>query len=435
MRTLAATPLVLAFATLLTSSAPRSHYAIVDVDGIGFNRLESLRHGTGVLGSIELGETMLVFGDDRMDSLLSNGYTHLDFEGVARPSDLRIFQLAHASDFTVSDGRVVARRGRFVVVQNDSGREASIAADVPTRALPFDGPNMTLLRSIENDDSTRESTLPEVDPTAVNAIDSARWFRDVETLATYNRYTKGTGIIQARDWMRAQLETLPNLQTRLDEYMVGTSTKAWNIIATIPGSSDPNKWIIVGGHYDATSESPSTVTPGAEDNASGAAGVLEMARAFSANPPAYSMAFVLWSGEEQGLLGSKDYVARLLKTTTKSQIRAVITMDMIGFSTDTTYDVTLETGSPGQPTLQAYKDAAARFTTMKTFVSMNPFGSDHMPFLNQSLPAVLTIDNDWDSYKHYHKTTDLPKNLSIGMGEGILRMNVGMALLTMAANG
>ena len=56
--------------------------------------------------------------------------------------------------------------------------------------------------------------------------------------------------------------------------------------------------------------------------------------------------------------------------------------------------------------------------------SLYAFGSDHVPYLNQGIPALLTIENDWNQYPDYHSTGDLPVNITLAMGREILKMNV-----------
>ena len=76
------------------------------------------------------------------------------------------------------------------------------------------------------------------------------------------------------------------------------------------GRIRPDDRFVVGAHYDSISGNPFDA-PGAEDNASGCAGVLEIARIFAANPPEATIHFVCYAGEEQGLHGSTAHVADL----------------------------------------------------------------------------------------------------------------------------
>src|SRR6185436_18285619 len=92
--------------------------------------------------------------------------------------------------------------------------------------------------------------------------------------------------------------------------------KARNVIGTIKGKTFPNEKIIVGGHLDSWD-----LATGAIDNGIGSFSVLDMARTFKALKlqPARSVEFVMFMGEEEGLLGSKAYLAQAIKDKSVSQ--------------------------------------------------------------------------------------------------------------------
>ncbi len=83
-----------------------------------------------------------------------------------------------------------------------------------------------------------------------------------------------------------------------------------NIIATLPGKAVPNRVVIVCAHYDSISDEPETLAPGADDNASGTAAVLEIARVLAAAPLDYTVKFICFSAEEWGLYGSSFWHAQ-----------------------------------------------------------------------------------------------------------------------------
>ena len=163
-------------------------------------------------------------------------------------------------------------------------------------------------------------------------MESERWFEDVEYLASLNRHSFNGEIETARDWFAAELEE-QGLEVRLQEFELSGRT-LHNVIAKVTRTSRPDEVYIVGGHYDSTSENSRVAAPGAEDNGTGAAGVLEMARIFAAEPPEATIYFIGFSGEEQGLHGSKAHVTELLSAGTAEMVKGVINMDMIGYSQD-----------------------------------------------------------------------------------------------------
>jgi Zn-dependent M28 family amino/carboxypeptidase len=198
---------------------------------------------------------------------------------------------------------------------------------------------------------------------------------------------------------------------------------AWNVIATFDAGPTSDIYIICG-HYDSISERPSELAPGAEDNATGAAAVIELARVFSKYPKSATLVFATFSGEEQGLVGSKAFV-RNLDPATRSRIKAVLNMDMIGYSKDDSEDVLLESSSRYKNLVDQFAAAASLVDGLKYYVTFNPYGSDHMPFIEAGIPAILTIDNDWGDYPSYHRSSDTIDKVSRDMGAAILRMNAG----------
>lgn len=261
----------------------------------------------------------------------------------------------------------------------------------------------------------------------VDEVDADRWFADVTQLASWNRYARGPEIDQARDWLVAQFEAMPGLQVSTQEFTY-SGTTAYNVIAVLPGTFRPDDWYVVGAHYDSTSESPNSSAPGAEDNASGTAAVLEMARIVTANrAPEGTIIFICYSGEEQGLHGSIAHVNKLTSDGDLNKLKTVITMDMIGYSEDETLDCLLETrGGVGDDLLPIFSNAAAAYTDLRITTSLFAFGSDHIPYLNANIPTLLTIENDYGSYPGYHRTNDTPEKISLPMGREIIKMNIAV---------
>jgi len=192
------------------------------------------------------------------------------------------------------------------------------------------------------------------------------------------------------------------------------------------GTTTPNDIFIVGAHYDSISERTATSAPGAEDNGSGSAGILEMIYAYTKYPPSSTVLFIFFSGEEQGLYGSAANVRNLINSGLKNNIKFATIMDMIGYTANrNTLSVLIETARKYELYTQTFLRAATSYATnLKLVYSYNPFGSDHMSYINQNIPSILTIDKDYGVYPAYHRTTDRPNLLTKDMGWLILRMNI-----------
>ncbi len=180
--------------------------------------------------------------------------------------------------------------------------------------------------------------------------------------------------------LKEQLLQAP-LQANIKMTNQSAMIKARNVIATIKGASLSNEKIVVGGHLDSWD-----LATGAIDNGIGSFSVLDMARTFQALKikPARTIEFVLFMGEEQGLLGSRHYVQEAKKNKSLGNIRYMLNYDMTndpkGFSSsiETTKDLFLQIGA-------AVQQVDASFPN--TFRSGAGLHSDHQPFLLQGIPT------------------------------------------------
>jgi Zn-dependent M28 family amino/carboxypeptidase len=168
---------------------------------------------------------------------------------------------------------------------------------------------------------------------------------------------------------------------------------------------------------------PSAPAPGADDNGSGSAGVLEIARVFQDHQGIHDLRLILFGGEEEGLFGSKHYVSSL-DTPEKTRVRAVVNMDMIGSLNSATRSVLLEGAPLSQTTIDSLREAASTYTGLKVETSLNPFASDHVPFINANIPAVLTIEGADNTNGNIHSAKDTLEKLNYDFGLEILRMNI-----------
>ena len=183
--------------------------------------------------------------------------------------------------------------------------------------------------------------------------------------------------------------------------------------------------ILVVAHLDSVNSSggPAAPAPGADDNGSGSAGLLEMAQALKDHQGVHDLRFVLFGGEEQGLLGSRHYVAGL-SAADRARVRAVVNMDMIATLNTPTPTVLLEGAELSQTLLDSLADAAATYTQLTVQTSLRPFNSDHVSFIDVGLPAVLTIEGADNANENVHTAGDSLQHIDFDLMIEILRMNV-----------
>lgn len=394
---------------LLCASVASQSFTVHEISHYGFEKLENFK--LSLNGNwIEIGDKLLAIPSFNSPIFIAHGVHESEL------AELREYILLHHLGIAVV--RAQEELIYAALKRADPGR--------PRKLVAHTGGNLVLATQVEN---SRKQPMPIMSApisTLVNSVNVDRWFDAVTTLASYNRYTKGSQIALAQKWIIDQLQTLTNLTVTTQPFTSG-STSGVNVIATIQGSVTPNTWVIVGGHYDSTSQSPNTAAPGAEDDASGAAAVLEMARIFNEYPPPSTLLLIFFSGEEQGLLGSAAHAQSLVNSGDASKVKLMHNMDMIAYQKNPsgTNQVIIETTSQFASLFPVYRQSAASFTTLGLFESTTAWGSDHESYIRRGMPGLLTIDKDWDIYPSYHRTTDTPDKLNKALGEQIIRLGVG----------
>jgi hypothetical protein len=178
---------------------------------------------------------------------------------------------------------------------------------------------------------------------------------------------------------------------------------ARNVVATLPGVETPNHIIIIGGHLDSTSPQSATNAKGANDNASGTAGVLAAAQILKNYSFRSTIKFIAFTGEEQGLRGSMHYANAA--AAAGALIDGVVIYDMIGWYS-ALHQIDIEGETAWLPIMTVMDDACAQYTTLDTQIQLFSFGSDHVPFQDVGYPAFLAIESEYDSYPCYHQTCD-----------------------------
>lgn len=187
-------------------------------------------------------------------------------------------------------------------------------------------------------------------------------------------------------------------------------TSSQNVVAKPPGKECET---ITGGHYDSV-----PAAPGANDNASGTATVVEIATVLASKGAMGTNCFVLFGGEELGLLGSRAYVEAMTDTD-KQLLKAMLNFDMVGFGNEPWYLI-------GTPALQTQAAAIAQglgIATQTRGVASTGGGSDHASFTAAGIPAVFFYranDPEW------HQPGDTADRLDPALLEEAARMGIAM---------
>jgi aminopeptidase YwaD len=208
---------------------------------------------------------------------------------------------------------------------------------------------------------------------------------------------------------------IPNTTMEIEVHLQVISGNTYNLVGMVEGS-DPTlkrEYVVVGAHYDhlgmgdfgSLHRGHPGVHYGADDNASGTAGLIELARRVSESPAKRSVIFMAFSGEERGLLGSKHWVST--PTIPLTQVKAMVNMDMIGRLKDGKLNV------HGTGTSEQWKsilDSSISGLDITLAKNSDGFGpSDHASFVPHKIPALHFFTG---LHKDYHRPTDTWEKLN-----------------------
>ncbi len=412
----------LSFFALAPASKPTSQYYTININRIGPSPLQEIKSHSAIEWWVEAGDKLLVYANSEVVDAFAAQLIDID----AIPDRLFVVHQAHEHFYDFRMGALLVQGGRQAVFQSPTAFDKLPSFDFHHPAAVAPKIRKFKRNQVISQQSSNATSMPiqfsETTHNLVSKVDIDEWTDHVDYLSSLNRFAHGSEIRTAGSWIEKQFQDM-GYQVEQAPFTLLGRTQAANVIATRIGSESPSDWYIVGGHYDSTSQNPRSAAPGAEDNATGVAGVLELARIFAQANPKTSIAFIAFDGEEDGLFGSKAHVAGLSEQERKN-VKGVINMDMIGYAKNSEQlAVLLETEVLAKPLAEKLRAAAEEFTALEIYTTFNAWGSDHVPYLNAGIPAVLTIDNDWDKYPAYHKTTDLIGNVVPAMAAEILKMN------------
>lgn len=220
------------------------------------------------------------------------------------------------------------------------------------------------------------------------------------------------------------------LELNIENYIHPEPMPLSNVIAEIPGTEKPDEVVIVGGHFDSWNGPGSQ---GAQDNGTGSSVVIEAARllAKSGAKPKRTIRFVLWTGEEQGLLGSTAYVKAHAAELDK--ISCVFNEDSGGNYYNTlsgTADMLDVLKAAASPLMRAFADMPVKVGSMDKMTAGG--GSDHASFIAQGVPGFnfgKTGGLDYVHYWHtqYDRHDDVPAINLAQMSTSMAIMALGVA--------
>lgn len=268
---------------------------------------------------------------------------------------------------------------------------------------------------------------------------------NADSLESYVTWMEGMGTRFAladnhRDVAMAILmkfKTLGYSNTRLDSFLLDRTYDnirylqwQYNVIATLDGTLFPDSVCIVGAHYDdnLNTGDPFSVAPGANDNASGVAAALELARVIRKNnfSPKNRIEFIAFGAEELGLYGSKAYAAEANRSS--ENIKMMLNNDMIAFEPGTdpsAWNVVIKDYDNSHDLRQEAEKMCLKYTSL-SYTNDNTYSqqSDSYPFFTEGFEALFFFSDTMDP--GYHSLNDLSANCNFGYCREIVKMSCAL---------
>ncbi len=344
--------------------------------------------------------------------------------------------------------------------------------------------NLSAQKPNEKPNAEIQKMIREISAKRIEAdIRKLASFGTRNTLSEQDNPTRGIGA--ARDWIFGEFQKISadcgncltvEKQTFLQPKAprIPEPTNLTNVIATLKGTTNPERVYVVSGHYDSMCSSPTDGkcdAPGANDDASGTAAVIELARVMSKRKFDATIIFMTVAGEEQGLLGARYFAEQAVQT--KMNIEGMFTNDIVG-------GVTTQKNSPNRNRVRVFTEGVpsseteaegntrrsvggendsqarqlARYIKEQSDKYLKNFsvwmiyrrdrylrGGDHIPFLEKGFAAVRLTEADED-YTHQHQNVrtengvffgDTPEFVDFEYTANVTRVNmIALASLALA---
>jgi hypothetical protein len=337
--------------------------------------------------------------------------------------------------------------------QNAVAASTTTAATATARSTSVSGPDTT------RHQASIDQIVKQISPARIEAtIRKLVGFRTRHTMSDTVSETEGIGA--ARRWIKAELERCGaaaggRLQVAFDSHIAPVSarisrpTEIVNVVATLPGTQDASRerMYVVSGHYDSRNTDIMDAegdAPGANDDASGTAAVMEMACVMAKYQFDATLVFMTVAAEEQGLLGAAHWAEQARQN--KLNIAGMITNDIIGSSRDEhgkvdrlqvrlfaeglpvqkenseTVRTLIQTGgendSLSRQLARAVKESGERYVRgfkVKLIQRRDRYlrGGDHMPFLERGY-AALRFTEPAEDFNHQHQNIRTENGVLIG---------------------
>lgn len=279
----------------------------------------------------------------------------------------------------------------------------------------------------------------------LSLVDKPRLRATVEKLSSFEtRNSLSPTLREACEWLADEYRKLPGMKVEVMEYTLPAGRRVpkdmpcYQVVAILPGKTD--RRLVMGGHIDSLNLSVDPVTgraPGANDDASGVAATLEVARAMAQKSWNQTLVFVAFSGEEQGLLGSTALSKKAKEE--KWDLEAVLSNDTVGSSSN-------KDGQKDTKRVRVFSEEGenhhsrelARFCEWTVRQNVKGFGiklvfrrdrfgrgGDHTPFAAEGFSAVRFVEVH-EEYTRQHTPDDLIEHMDFTYLSNVTKANLAV---------
>ena len=307
-------------------------------------------------------------------------------------------------------------------VWEETGRPLDLPPGLEAKPLPafsilpyLERPNRAIALSPE---AVRSDSVIDF---IVGAVDASRLLGSVRNLQGLGTRYASTPACEAAGDMIFQYFQALGLRTSFEPFTFRTAYASRNVIAEKPGAVEPEEIVVICGHYDSYSNEAATLAPGADDNASGTAAVMEAARLLAPHVFDFTVRFIAFSAEEWGLYGSAYHASRA--RSAGERIVGIINLDMIAYADASPEDLELIVNGASGWLADRLGRAASTYTSQATrkIVNGSLTYSDHSPFWDRGYAAVLAIEDEPLRNPYYHRTSDTAETLDPAFFAGATR--------------
>ena len=350
-----------------------------------------------------------------LNSFGSNYFQKYSFSINSFPSSMIVsvddVELIPGEDYVVSlSAKTVNKEFEIRNLESNGSNPDSLFA-----LIDNSGNNDILLINEKNTRKIYGQTIPAVVAVAVLTNNTPYW------------HVSNGGQVSNTTWLKIKKDKVPDDAKKINIKIKNKFLKDYhtqNVVGYVKGSKYPEKFFVFTAHYDHLGMMGNkTYYPGANDNASGTSMVMDLARHYSLpeNKPEYSVAFILLSGEEAGLYGSKYFANNPLFPL--DSIKLLVNLDMVGSGSDgitvvngTLYDTLMYKMQAINTENQFLKEIKTRGESCN---------SDHCPFFQKGVQSVF-IYTRGKELTEYHTITDKPDNFPFTAYNGLFGLLTGL---------